>query len=105
MIKRLLQEVKQYKNLIEEKLFSRSEFKDHFSEIIYSTKPQQFMNEYTCNNWSIGNIEKIKKELAKGSIIKNSEELNQLLPDDINKILEEQYNYVIKNKEKYAMFL
>jgi len=68
-----------------------------FDKIIFSTKYQQSNNEYTCNNWTHANIEALQKELKTGRKISTSEELNEILPDNINTILEEQKNYLLKN--------
>ena len=96
-----LQSIEMYKKIIKEKLFSRPEFKREFSQIIYSTKSQQKPNEYTCNNWAVANIEALKKNLSEGNLIRTSDELNEILPDDINKILDEQQYFVMENRYKY----
>ena len=97
--------IQEFKRLLKNEVFSRYEFKREFPQIIYSTKPQQTMNEYTCNNWSIANIDEVKKMLYCGIPIRNSAELDEILPNDINKILEEQYNFVQENKGTYSKFL
>lgn len=72
-----------------------------FSGIIFSTKQQQKIDEYTCNNWTIANIEAVQKALRENKSIKSSKELNRLLPKDINKILKEQQEYVKREKDNY----
>ena len=63
-----------------------------FENIIFSTKAQQSFDEYTCNNWTYANINTVLKELYdKNTKIETSEQLNNILRDDINTILEEQY--------------
>lgn len=70
-----------------------------FSRIIFSKKQQQTFNEYTCNNWTFANIESLVSALRSGKIINNDRELDKYLSDDINKILETQRRYVIKNRD------
>ena len=72
-------------------------FKDFgYKKIIFSTKPQQPMTEFTCNNWTYANIETTLKAIfEKRMNIESAEELNKILPEDINKILKEQHNAAI----------
>ena len=72
-------------------------FKDFgYNKIIVSTKPQQPMSEYTCNNWTYANIKSVLDALiGKRISIDTSEELNKILQEDINKILKEQYDAAI----------
>ncbi len=94
-----------YKKILKDEIFSRYEFQREFPRILFSTKPQQQSNEYTCNNWAVANIEAVKEWLNKGNTIKNSEELNNILPNDINKILEEQYYFVMEKTGQYSSLL
>lgn len=62
-----------------------------FTDIIFSTKVQQPLDEFTCNNWTFANIKTVVSELyGKNKEIRTTEELNKILREDINKILEEQ---------------
>ena len=72
-------------------------FKDFgYEKIIFSTKPQQPMDEFTCNNWTYANIESLLKALYdKKMKIETSEELNKILPENINEILKEQWKSAI----------
>lgn len=94
-------DVRMYKNLLKYFLFANNSNKNSFSSIIFSTKSQQLITEYTCNNWAIANIEAVLKALNSGVIIKNSNDLNKILPNDINKVLEAQENYVLQHKAKF----
>ena len=67
-------------------------------EVICNSKPQQLENELTCNNWTFANLEAVKETLNKGSI-RSVEELEDILPRDINKILEEQMQIVKKSEQ------
>ena len=55
------------------------------------------MNEFTCNNWTMANLEALQKALKEGKTIDSVEKLNEVLPDNINTILQEQYEYVLRN--------
>lgn len=90
--------VQRYHNLLISELIN----KDEFSQIIRSTKPQQNFDEFTCNNWAIANIEAVQKALKSGKVINNSSDLNNILPSDINAILEEQQEFVIKHQNEYS---
>ena len=92
--------VVKYRNLLLDKLFRQPRHKENFSKIIFSTKPQQNMTEYTCNNWTHANIEAVQKALDSGSSFVNSSELNEVLPNDINQILRKQKEYVISKKDE-----
>lgn len=63
--------------------------------VICNLKPQQYENELTCNNWTYANLEAIKKAMKKEAI-RTAEELDAILPKDINKNLEEQMQ-IVKN--------
>jgi hypothetical protein len=78
-------EVKQY-----HKIF-RNIFGKYAKEIKFSEKPQQTMDEYTCNNWTHANIDAV---LAHKGTPLNKEVLDKILPDNINTILESQHNYI-----------
>lgn len=84
-------------------LFSQADLTSNnkpFNNVIISTKKQQNYNQYCCNNWTFANIESLKEALNKGLKINNSNELNNVLPNDINKILSEQKTFIEKNIEK-----
>lgn len=71
-----------------------------FNNVIISSKKQQGYNQYCCNNWTFANIEAVNDALKKGLRISNSDELNKILPNDINKVLSEQKDFVEKNISK-----
>jgi len=91
--------VSDYRKKLKNFLFVPNNY-DHplkFDKIIFSTRPQQNLDEYCCNNWTHANIEAVQKELKSGRKITSQEELNAILPDNINKILDEQRNYLLRN--------
>lgn len=63
-------------------------------DVMFSNKPQQSMTEYTCNNWTHANLDAVmnyikhypEKDLT-------PEVFDKILPENINKILDEQYIY------------
>ena len=63
-------------------------------DVIFTTKPQQSLEEYTCNNWTHANLDAILKHEKNGNKKWNKETLHSILPNDINKILEEQQEYI-----------
>lgn len=71
-----------------------------FNKVIISTKKQQNYNQYCCNNWTFANIEAVKNALNKGINIQNTDDLNKVLPNDINKVLSEQKSFIEQNIEK-----
>lgn len=64
-------------------------------EVVFSTKPQQKLDEYTCNNWTHANLDAVRDYLAeKGADTELTPEiLDQILPDNINKVLYHQFLY------------
>ncbi len=90
-----IKEVKKYQNVL--KLYIFKSPNKEIKKIVFSNKPQQNSNEYTCNNWAIANIEALQRALKEGKTINNTQQLNAVLPDNINKILEEQRNFVLTN--------
>lgn len=69
-----------------------------FADIIFSTKAQQPLNEYTCNNWTFANIKSVISEIyGQNKQIKTTQELNKILREDINNILKEQYYETIQH--------
>ena len=93
----LCKQVKKYQEILMNKIFNSPN--GEIKKIIFSNKPQQYVNEYTCNNWTIANIEALKMALKQGKNIDSTEKLNEVLPDDINEILSKQYKYVLKNSK------
>lgn len=93
----LCKKVKKYQNILKTHIFNSPN--GEIKKIIFSNKPQQNWNEYTCNNWTIANLEALQKYLKSGAQIHDTKELNAILPDDINFILSEQYKYVLKNHQ------
>ena len=78
----------------------KEKFKDTFrnlfgENIVFSTKPQQKNDEYTCNNWTHANIDAVLQAIEDGRLTKTN--LDDILPNNINKILEEQKDYVTDN--------
>jgi len=92
----LCKQVKEYQKILKNQIFNSPN--GEIKKIIFSNKPQQSVNEYTCNNWTIANIEALKKALEEGMRIDCTEKLNNILPNDINTILKEQYHYVLRNQ-------
>lgn len=91
----LCKQVHIYQEILKTHLFNAPN--NEIKRIIFSNKNQQNMNEYTCNNWAIANIEALRKALGEGKDIDSPEKLNEILPNDINAILQDQYEYVIKH--------
>lgn len=89
-------QVKEYQKILKKHIFNCPNCE--IKKIIFSNKHQQNMNEYTCNNWTIANIEALQQALKSGKRITNTKELNAILPDDINKILQEQYDYLLQKE-------
>ena len=91
-----VKEVEEYQNILKDKVFNNL-VHNKIEKIIFSSKPQQNLNEYTCNNWTFANIEALQKALKEGRTIDSVEKLNEVLPDDINKILSAQREFVLSN--------
>ena len=75
---------------------------DGLKKIIMNHKTQQPIDELTCNHWALANIEALIKNLRLGKIINNTEKLDSVLPTDINKILEEQKQFVLDRHSRYT---
>ena len=67
-------------------------------DVIFSEKPQQTLEEYTCNNWVHANLDAVFDYLSnEGSDSDLTPEiLDKILPEDINKVLEQQVDYTVK---------
>lgn len=91
-----IKEVSEYQDILMRRIFAPMPQRE-INNIIISSKPQQNMNEYTCNNWTFANIEALQKALKEGKTIDSVEKLNEVLPDDINKILSAQREFVLSN--------
>ena len=89
-------QVQEYQDILKNQIFDSPN--GEIERIIFSNKHQQDFDEYTCNNWAIANIEALQKALKAGTHINNTAELNSVLPDDISSVLQEQYEYVLRNK-------
>ena len=63
--------------------------------IIMNCIRQQSCDEITCNHWTFANIESLIKALKSGKIIEDSTSLDRVLPYDINKVLNEQMDFVL----------
>ena len=99
----LCKEVQEYQDILRNQIFNSPN--GEIKRIIFSNKPQQNLNEYTCNNWAIANIEALQKALKEGKNIDSTEQLNAVLPDDINVILQEQYEYMLKNNINSKLYI
>lgn len=68
-------------------------------DVIFSDKPQQTLDEYTCNNWAHANLDAVIDYLNNDGLDKDltPEVLDKILPEDINKILEQQADYTVKS--------
>ncbi len=91
----LCKQVREYQEILKNQIFNSPN--GEIKKIIFSNKHQQNMDEYTCNNWTIANLEALQKALKMGKKINSTEDLNKILPDNINIILQEQYEYMLKN--------
>lgn len=98
----LCKKVKAYQEILKNQIFNSPN--GEIKKIIFSNKPQQNVKEYTCNNWAIANIEALQRAIKAGKKIDSTEKLNEILPSDINSILREQYEYLIKNSRRTKNF-
>ena len=92
---------KKLKNLFDGKEYfhpEKDETQKPFNRILFNNTSQQSLDEYTCNNWTIANIEALINALNKGQKISCKEALDNILPKNINKILEAQKKYVLENE-------
>ena len=63
-------------------------------EVVFSNKAQQSLDEYTCNNWTHANLDAVSDYLKTGKEKDLTPEvLDKILPDDINKVLFQQFKY------------
>ena len=88
-------QVKVYQEILKNRIFNSPN--GEIKKIIFSNKHQQNPDEYTCNNWTIANIETLQKALKDGKKIYTTKDLNDVLPNNINSILNEQYRYLLNN--------
>ncbi|MBQ6516399.1 hypothetical protein IJI31_04400 [bacterium] len=67
-------------------------------DVIFSDKPQQTMDEYTCNNWTHANLDAVFDYLNSDGADKDltPEVLDKILPEDINKVLGQQLDYTVR---------
>lgn len=63
--------------------------------VVFSKKHQQKNDEYSCNNWTHANIDAVLAAIREDRLTPDN--LDDILPNDINKILSEQKDYVTKN--------
>ena len=64
-------------------------------DVMFSNKPQQSLEEYTCNNWTHANLDAVieyTKTNGKDAEL-TPEVLDKILPEDINRVLGKQYIY------------
>ena len=74
----------------------QEKFANLFKEnVVYPNKKQQQADEYTCNNWTHANIDAILKAINEDRF--DGENIEDILPDNINEILEEQRDYILEN--------
>lgn len=78
-----------------DKLLSAKMHESGLKKVIFNSDSQQSMNEITCNHWTFANIEALTKALKSGKTIEDSTSLDGVLPHDINKVLNEQMNFVL----------
>lgn len=64
-------------------------------DVVFSNKPQQTMEEYTCNNWTLANIDAVLDFWKAGGKDKDltPQVLDEILPENINEVLSQQYEY------------
>ena len=64
-------------------------------DVIFSNKPQQSFEEYTCNNWTHANLDAVIEYMKNGGKDKEltPEVLDKILPEDINRVLGQQFIY------------
>lgn len=74
-----------------------------YENIVFSTKVQQPITEFSCNNWTYANINSVLNYIFrnKDAKINSSEELNRILEEDINTILENQLTDVEQFKYEH----
>ena len=64
-------------------------------DVVFSTKQQQKLDEYTCNNWTHANIDAVLQTIDEG--VFDGERLDGILPNNINKILREQKEFIVNS--------
>ena len=84
------------------KTISLNGLKNGLKKIVINRNTQQQMNELTCNHWSLANIEALIKNLKAGKKINNQQELDSVLPTDINEILDEDKKFVLSRHLIYS---
>lgn len=84
------------------KAISLNGLNNGLKKIVMNHNTQQLMNELTCNHWSFANIEALIKNIKAGKKINNHGDLDSVLPKDVNKILEEQKQYVLDRHSIYT---
>lgn len=84
------------------KTISLNGLKNGLKKIVINHNTQQQMNELTCNHWSLANIEALIKNLKAGKKINNQQELDSVLPTDINEILDEDKKFVLSRHLIYS---
>ena len=64
-------------------------------DVIFANKPQQTLEEYTCNNWTHANLDAVINYLENDGINKEltPKVLDKILPEDINRVLGQQFIY------------
>ncbi len=61
-------------------------------DVIFPNKPQQSLDEYTCNNWTHANLDAVINYLESGNNKDLTPEVfDEILPKDINKVLHKQF--------------
>lgn len=73
-------------------------------DVVFSNKPQQTMEEYTCNNWTHANLDAVMNYL-KNSPEKDltSEVFDEILPVNINNVLTSQREYTINGLKERSL--
>ena len=72
-------------------------------KVIFNSKVQQMADELTCNNWTMANLKAVRDALDRGKYIRTTEELDRILPNDINKILQEQMELAMKSNYSISL--
>lgn len=99
--KNVNQDIINFHNNVIKNLYS-NRLVNGLKNIIMNHNTQQPIDELTCNHWTLANIEALIKNLRLGKNISNKEELDSVLPKDINKILDEDKRFVLDRHCEYT---
>ena len=77
----------------------------HVKTVKFSAKPQQNIDEYSCNNWTHANLDSIIKYKKENKSAELTEKiLDKILPTDINSVLKEQHDYLTSKLNSQEFF-